>query len=129
MNFSALTPKIAVKDVTETIKFYSEVLGFKVIGSMPEGNNLVWAVVRYDDVVFIFQEEKSFKEDFPCMKMCDAGGACLAFYVRIKNMKEYYEKIKGSKHIVFDLKKTDYGTEEFAVMDNNGYVLNITEEN
>jgi len=44
-------------------------------------------------------------------------------------MKTLYEKIKSTEYLVKELHKTPYGADEFALCDNNGFILTITGEN
>lgn len=127
MQYQSLSPNIGVKDVNETVKFYTEMLGFKLIMSNPQSGVLEWAMVGADSVIVMFQEEKSLKFEYPFLADRPLS-ACLNFYVKMKNMAELYEKIKDTKYLAKELHKTFYGADEFAISDNNGYVLTITED-
>jgi len=51
----SLTPNLMVADVNETIAFYRDVLGFKLIQTVPDEGDFVWASVQYRDVELMFQ--------------------------------------------------------------------------
>ncbi|GHT76365.1 hypothetical protein AGMMS50262_14370 [Bacteroidia bacterium] len=127
MEYLSLMPNIGVKNVNETVKFYTETLGFKQIMSVPETGELVWAMVGSDNVFIAFQETQNLQEEYPSLKDKPLN-ATLTFYVKMKGMKELYEKLKGTNYLAKELHKTFYGADEFAVYDNNGLVLTITEE-
>jgi catechol 2,3-dioxygenase-like lactoylglutathione lyase family enzyme len=50
MTLKDLTPNIMVEDVSKTIDFYRDVLGFTVQSSVPADRPLVWASLRRDEV-------------------------------------------------------------------------------
>ncbi len=127
MEYKSITPNIGVQNVNDTVNFYTEILGFNLIMSNPESGDLIWAMVVSGDTALMFQERKSLEDEYPKLTGRSMQ-PLLTFYVKMKNMRELYEKLKGTSCIVKELNKTFYGAEEFAIADNNGYILTITEE-
>jgi|GEM_PF-206286 Predicted enzyme related to lactoylglutathione lyase len=129
MNYRTLSPNIGVKSVDETVCFYTETLGFNLLASVPsaEGKGLQWAMVAHGEVILMFQEIGNLKEEYPELADRPLLGA-LTFYVKMKNMHELYEKLKDTEYLAHDMNKTFYGADEFAIMDNNGHILTITED-
>lgn len=127
MEYQSLMPNIGVKNVNETVDFYIETLGFQKIMSVPETGIFVWAMVGAGNVFIAFQELESISEEYPSLKD-KAHNATLTFYVKMKGMQTLYEKIKNTKYLAKELHKTPYGANEFAVYDNNGFILTITED-
>lgn len=126
MDIQSFAPNIGVKNVNDTVKFYTDILGFKLIMSNPQTGAFEWAMVGMGNVVVMFQEEQSLKKEYPALADRPLGG-CLTFYVKMIDMMQLYEKVKGTKYLAKDLNKTFYGADEFAVADNNGYILTVTE--
>lgn len=127
MNYQSLSPNIGVKDVDKTVRFYTEMLGFNLITSVPGDGHLVWAMVGSGDVAFMFQEMGSITEEYPKLK-AGSNPPALTFYVKMKGMSALYEKIKDTEYLVKDMHTTPYGALEFALVDINGYILTITED-
>ena len=125
MDYQSITPNIGVKNVNETVDFYTEILGFQLLMSVPDEGEFVWAMVAAGHLFMMFQEEANLKEEYS--ELANTGKGCLTFYVKIKGMKELYEKVKDTDMLVKKLGKTPYGVEEFAIRDNNGYILTIAE--
>lgn len=125
MIYKSITANIGVKSVNETVQFYTEKLGFEKLMSMPEEGNLVWAMVGNGHVFLMFQEEGNLKNEYK--ELAITGKGCITFYVKIKDMKELYEQVKDTEMLVKKLETTPYGIDEFALRDNNGYILTITE--
>ena len=122
----SLTPNIMVKDVNATLDYYINSLGFKLIDTNPESGQFEWGYVILDDVGFMFQEEKSLKNEYKELESINIGGA-LTFYIRIKNIHNYYDEISNKITVIKPINKTFYGTNEFAIMDLNGFILTFSE--
>lgn len=132
-----LNPNLMVKDVKETVEFYTDKLGFKLVMAVPETQdgilneitediNVVYALVKNGDAEIMFQAEKSFKEDVPALAGVSLGASC-TFYFELENLEDFYNKIKDKVEVVKELFTTWYGMKEFYIRDNNGYILTFAE--
>jgi len=121
----SLAPNIFVKDMNATIEFYNN-LGFEKIMSVPETGNYDWAMLTNGGVTFMFQTYASLGNDHPQIGRMDGGS--LLFYIRLKGIRAFHDKIKSKAKVVVELNKTFYGATEFAILDNNGYVLTFAED-
>ncbi len=128
MEFQSLSPNIGVANVNDTVKFYTEMFGFHLTMSVPkdESGTLQWAMMTNGKVNIMFQEIQNLLEEYPQLKSRSTT-ATLTFYVKMKNISELYNKVKDTEYLTTEMHKTFYGADEFAVFDNNGYVLTITE--
>lgn len=126
MKLESLSPNMMVTDVNETLNYYKEILGFNIIDTNPESGKLEWGFVMLDNVGLMFQEEKSLKNEYPELNIFNAGGG-LTFYIRIENINAFYKKIKNNVKIIKPMNTTFYGTNEFAIIDINGYILTFSE--
>mgnify|MGYP000279667218 CR=1 FL=1 len=122
----SITPNIMVKDVNATLEYYTNELGFKLIDTNPELGQYEWGYVMLDNVGLMFQEEKSLKDEYKEIQPMNVGGA-LTFYIRVKNIHGYFNGISKKVKIVKPMNKTFYGTDEFAIMDINGFILTFSE--
>ncbi len=128
MIFKDSTPNLMVKSVNKTVEFYTKILGFNLIDSVPEVGDWVFAIVQSDSVMFMFQEEKSLKEEYPQLARFPQGGG-LTFYIHVNDIYALYEKLKGKVTIAKDMHKTFYGSTDFAIEDCNGYILTFSQDN
>lgn len=120
-----LSPNIFVKDINKTISFYRQ-LGFEITMTVPESGDYVWAMMTNGNVTFMFQTSDSLGNDLPEIKRQDGGS--LLFYIKIKEIRNFFENIKGKVPILKGIEKTFYGATEFSIKDNNGYVLTFAED-
>ena len=124
----SLTPNLMVNDVEETIEYYTDVLGFTLLRTVPEEGPLDWAMVKRNDVLFMFQSAKSLKSDLPRLKGEKPGGG-LTFYIKVDRITELHEDLFNNEvEIISELESTFYDTIEFSIVDVNGYVLTFSEE-
>jgi len=121
----SLAPNIFVKDMNATIAFYKQ-LGFETIMSVPEKGDYDWAMMKNGEVSFMFQTFNSLGEVLPEISRKDGGS--LLFYIKLKGIRSFHEKIKTKTKVISELNKTFYGATEFSIVDNNGYVLTFAED-
>jgi len=122
----SLSPNIFVKDINETIKFY-QLLGFGLVVTVPEtGTDLVWAMMAKGNVTFMFQTFASLGGELPEISRQD--GASMLLYIKLKNIRTFFEGIKDFVPILKGLETTFYGATEFSIKDNNNYVLTFAED-
>lgn len=138
MKASKLTPNFEVNNIRQTVEFYIEHIGFKLIMAVPEsqdgieqslaeGKEYVYAMMQKDNVELMFQRSDSFKNDVIFSKELPIG-ASVSFYMDIEGIKEFYETLKGKKLQITELKTTWYGMQEFYLKDLNGYILGFAEK-
>ncbi|MFN5538919.1 MAG: VOC family protein [Candidatus Melainabacteria bacterium] len=126
MTFQSLVPNIAVPDVNQTVEYYSQILGFQVVNSIPASGKLAWAMLKVHSITIMFQEEKSFKEEYSSLHNLPIGG-CLTLYVFVDNIRALYDNLKSKITLINELNITFYGMTEFAIEDCNGYILTFAQ--
>ena len=128
MALNSLTPNLMVNDVEETVEYYTDILGFTLLMTVPETGKLDWAMVKRNNVVLMFQTQKSLSSELPRMAGEKPGGG-LTFYIKVDRITEIHEELFNNEvEIISDLESTFYNTIEFSVVDVNGYVLTFSEE-
>ena len=125
---NSLTPNLMVNDVEETIEYYTDILGFTLLKTVPEVGVIDWEMVKSNDVVFMFKSAKSLKDELPKLKAQKPGGG-LTFYIKVDKITELHEELVDNEvEIIADLESTFYDTLEFSIVDINGYILTFSEE-
>jgi uncharacterized glyoxalase superfamily protein PhnB len=127
ISFESLSPNVIADDVNKTTDYYTRVLGFTLIASVPETGVYNWAMVQRDGITMMFQSLKSIQEDMPSLNI-QSKGSLGTFYIRMKGVDEFYKELKGSVELGHDLRTTFYGMKEFTIKDLNGYYLTFAEE-
>jgi uncharacterized glyoxalase superfamily protein PhnB len=128
MQISKITPNIMVEDVNKTVEFYTQVLDFELITSVPESGQFNWAMVQNGETALMFQSRASLTEEVPLFQDRPIGGA-LTFYTNVADVKAWLEKLKGKVEITHELNTTFYGATEFTFLDCNGHVFTFAQSN
>jgi len=127
MKFNSVTPNLLVESVDETIKYYSDKLGFTVMRTVPPTSPLDWAMVKREDVIVMFQTKKSITSELTRLTG-SLGTPNMTLYIKLDGIGELYEMVRDEVEMIADLEETFYGTREFSIMDLNGFVLTFAEE-
>ncbi|MCM1052791.1 MAG: hypothetical protein NC483_02270 [Ruminococcus sp.] len=124
--YESITTNIMVKNVSETIKFYEERLSFEKILSVPEeGETLNFAILKKDNISIMFQEQKNLLEEYPSLKSEEIIPT-FTLFITVKDVTKIYDELNGIVTLAAPLHKTFYGKDEFAIFDNNGNVLTLS---
>ncbi len=138
MRVNKLTPNLEVRDIRETVNFYTSVLGFSLNMAVPitqdgidqefaKGKEYVYALVSKDNVEFMFQRSDSFKNDV-MLASDESLGASVTFYMEIEGLSSFYNQIKDKVTSITEPKLAWYGMNEFYIKDPNGYILGFAEK-
>lgn len=140
IKFEKLTPDLMVSDVAETVKFYTEKLGFKLkmlvddkgktADIVIENNKkYTYAMVARDEVFVMFMHGKTYKKDIKTLKNAKKGLSGTLYCDIDCGVEElrngFFEK--GVK-IVKDIENTIYRMKEFYIEDCNGYIIGFGEK-
>jgi uncharacterized glyoxalase superfamily protein PhnB len=121
----SLSPNLFVKDINKTIEFY-KTLGFNLVMTVPETGDFVWAMMTCGSVSFMFQTFTSLGDTLPDVSRKDGGS--LLFYIKLKNIRTFFDSVKDTVTVIQGLEKTFYGATEFSIKDNNGFLLTFAED-
>lgn len=121
----SLSPNIFVNDLSATITFYAK-LGFTLADEVttPHGEK-VFAMMNNGSVTFMFQTFTSITGLHPMVSRINGGS--LLLYIRVGNIRQYYDQLKDQVTMLTGLEKTFYGATEFSICDNNNYLLTFAE--
>jgi uncharacterized glyoxalase superfamily protein PhnB len=116
MKLTRLVPMLWTKDLEQSIAFYCDVLGFECANRM-EG----WASLKKDDVELMLSLPNAHE---PVDRIQFTG----SFYFHPDNVAELWQQINERATVVYPLEDFAYGMREFAIRDNNGYILQFGQE-
>ena len=116
MKLENVRPMLAVNSIDDTILFYRNVLGFECISRM-EG----WASLRKDSVEIMISLPSAHE---PFEKPTFTG----SLYFNSSDVDALWVEIKDKARVVYPIENFFYGMREFAIRDNNGYILQFGQE-
>ncbi|OJV50464.1 MAG: hypothetical protein BGO31_13950 [Bacteroidetes bacterium 43-16] len=108
-----LSPVLYTSDFAATIKCYTELLSFEQV-SDPDMTG--WALLRSGTVELMISAPNEHIP-FP------AAGFTGSFYFRVSDVDACWQRLKDQLKVCYPLENFAYGMREFAVYDNNGYLL------
>lgn len=118
MKLSGLRPMLTTAQLPETIAFYTEILGFAIDNYEEDWG---WASLSKDGIEIMFSLPN---EHIPFEKATFTG----SFYFNTDEVEEWWERLKDKATICYEIETFDYGMREFAIYDNNGYLLQFGQE-
>ncbi len=126
MELKSLTPNLMVKNVNETLEYYTNILGFTLLQTVPEKGIFDWGFVKLDNVKLMIQKDTSIKAEYKELENYEKGGA-LTLYIQVEDLQKWHETIKDKANVINPMHKTFYGANEFAIMDINGFILTFSD--
>lgn len=118
MKITELRPMLWTEDLPATIDFYVSILGFELRERNDEWG---WASLSIDDVAIMLAKPN---EHTPYDRIGFTG----TFYYRTDDVEAMWLKLKDKAKVCYGIETFDWGMREFAVYDNNGYMLQFGQE-
>jgi len=135
MTLNSVTANLIVADVTRTVDWYLEVLGFQFTVGVVEGTEdsvfeatgqpLGFAMLKRDAVELMFQSHASVAVELPDMKPATGNG--VALYIDVDDVDELHAELSEHVDIVVGLNNTFYGAREFHLRDCNGMIVGFAQ--
>lgn len=113
MQLSQLHPTLWVKEVKAAIDWYVQVLGFTEANYVEDWQ---WGAVQKDQVLIMLAQPNSHTS-------FEGPHFTGSFYFNTDDVEAWWEKLKNSPHVYYELESFEYGMREFAIKDLNGYIL------
>lgn len=113
MKLFHLAPLLRTHDLRATVEFCTSVLGFTCASASEDGG---WAALQRDGVELMVALPNAH-EPF------DAPRFTGSLYFRCDGVDEAWEQLAGRARVCNPPETFEYGMREFAVYDNNGYLL------
>ena len=125
-NLMGLTIKLPVDDMQASINFYKDICGLEPVSFYPDRQNAELVILAKGDAELMLQKTDGFIEEFPEYKDKTSGGT-FSLYFEVKDIIMMYENAISKIRILKELHQTPYGTREFTIKDNNGYIITFAE--
>jgi len=105
-------------DLKATVEFYRSVLGFELDQFNEKWG---WCHMHRDSVNLMFAVPNEHEH-------YEKPHATATFYVYIDEVDEIWEQLKDTVEIFYPIDNFEHNMREFAIKDNNGYVLQFGRE-
>lgn len=111
--YKSLRPILWTENLEDTIGFYIHILGFTL---QERNDEWQWASLKKDGVEIMLTKPNQH-EDFKGI------GFTGSFYFTVDHVDELWEDLKTKAKVCYEIETFDWEMREFAVYDNNGYIL------
>ncbi len=118
MKLLNVSPMLDTTDLKGSVEFYASLLGFQC---QALDENRGWACVSRDEVRVMFALPN---EHSPFEKPAFTG----SIYFKTDAVDEIWQRVQGRAQVCYPLEDFEYGMREFAIYDNNGYLLQFGQE-
>lgn len=118
MKVTDLRPMLWTENLQETIDFYAGTLGF---ACGERNDDWDWATLWIDDVSLMIAKPNAHSA-------YEKIGFTGSFYFTTDDVDAMWEKVKDNAKVCYPIEDFEYGMREFAVYDNNGYLLQFGQE-
>lgn len=118
MKMLILRPMMWTENLKGSVDFYVEKLGFTCHELREDWG---WASLAYDDVWIMLARPN---EHTPYDKIGFTG----SFYYTTDDVDGLWERLKDKVEVCYGIEDFHYGMREFAIYDNNGYLLQFGQE-
>ena len=112
-------PVWPVADVGATVRWFEQKFGF-TSSTHPQVEPFEWASVVRENVEIMLQRVAGYEK--PNLYTRREGGVW-DVYIRVKGVRELYDRLPADVRVISPLSRLDYGCDEFEVVDLNGYTL------
>lgn len=117
---AAVSPMLKVKDLLETIAFYTDTLGFSVANRMDgDDGKPYWCSLQWGGASVMFYSMDSL--DAPPGPPSMTG----VLYFNPKDVTALWTHLRDRAPVEWELQKMHYGMLEFEIRDCNGYILSF----
>jgi uncharacterized glyoxalase superfamily protein PhnB len=121
-----LTPNLIVADVSRSIAFYRDVLGFTLEQTVPDAEPFVFAIVKSGGVEIFLNAPGPAHEEYPAFKDRSIGGT-LTLFIEVGDIRASYAELESRVQVVMPLETKWYGVTEFAFLDPDGYIITFAQ--
>src|SRR5579871_2607795 len=113
MKLTAIRPILWTEKLNESIEFYTDILGF---ACGEQNDDWGWASLFRDSVEIMLAKPNAH---MPFERPIFTG----SFYINTDNVDELWETIRTKTKVVYEIETFDWQMREFAIYDNNGYIV------
>lgn len=113
-----LTPMLESHDMQATLTFYTEILNFTCDSKF---DDLSWLSLSKDTIEIMFCSPNAHRH---IPKPIMSG----SLYIKTNEVESLWGSLKEHCKICYPIEDFEYGMREFAIYDNNGYLLQFGQD-
>ena len=128
MKFADVTPNLIASDVSRSVAFYRDALGFSMGETVPDAPPFHFAWMRRDGVSVFLNSVESVRSEHRDLGSRPIGGTATLFIILEADdvaggIDALYASVSKGARVIMELKNQFYGMREFGIEDPDGYVI------
>lgn len=123
MVIQRLTVLLNVEDVATSIDFYARALGFSLVDSWRYESRIGWAKLAIGSIELMLNEHG---ENAPARRKNHQGHRDVVLYFDVDDLDSRWAALEQDGLRSGVIRKEDYGTRQFALVDLDGYEIAVT---
>lgn len=112
-----MTPMLETNQLDETVKFWSEILGFELNGFQKD----YWAKLSKDDLAIMFAIPNAHRH-------FEKPNLTGSIYLETNEVDKIWNEINEKVKVCYEIETFDYGMREFGFFDNNEYLIQFGQD-
>lgn len=117
-----IEPLIYVSNLSNSIRFYTEILEFRKGDLYPDDKNPTYAPIFIDGYKLMLATARNKNNKF---HPGGIGGSGVQFFIQVDNVDEIYERIKDRVKILDKIETKSWGDREFTIKDPDDYLISF----
>ncbi len=122
MHLDRMVPLLNVEDAGRSIRFYTEILPFRVIQQYEHKGAPVWALLACDQVRLMINQPDA--ADSAARRQRPSYGD-VVLYLYVADARDCHAELSARGCAPSDVRREAYGMEEFTLRDPDGYELAV----
>lgn len=118
MILSRMTPLLNVEDVSASLDFFRNALGFEVLQQAEDASGVIWAQVAHGDVVFMLNRPDDIESGH---RRTRPSYGETVFYFTVPDIHAAHQELVEKGYAPGPVERQAYGVDEFTLRDPDGY--------
>ena len=120
MQIDQMVPLLPVANMTESLRFYTEVLPFRAIQQVEAAGQPVWALLACKSIRLMIQETDA---DSAAPQDRNGGNRQMVLYFYVPDARRLRETLGANGHAVGEIERERFGMDAFTLRDPDGHTL------
>ena len=105
--FTKLTPNLIVSDVSRSVAFYVDVLGFSRGMTVPDHAPFVFASVSSGPIEIFFNDRAAAAKEYPALAAREPGASGTLF-IEVQGIEAFYQSLQGAVTVTCEFCQRPY---------------------
>lgn len=125
--FTSVTPNLIVADISRSLAFYVDLLGFARTIAVPEQPPFVFVAVASGSIQIFLNLAADVLKEHPEFAGKVTPSYANSMFIETDDVDAVYDRLKSRAPVVMPIVTQWYGMREFSIADPDGYVVTFAQ--